>query len=155
MQSLDLKVPPTIVALLLAIAIAIWAVASGADLVAVPAFIRIAVAAVLAAMGGGFSLAGVLAFRRARTTVNPIKPETTTALVTGGVYRITRNPMYVGLLILLVAWAVYLPFTWALIGPILFMLYITRFQILPEERALLAMFGETFAAYQTRVRRWL
>jgi protein-S-isoprenylcysteine O-methyltransferase Ste14 len=98
---------------------------------------------------------GLLAFRAARTTINPMAPQRTRALVTGGVYRITRNPMYVGMALLLSAWAVALGSTWALAGPLGFMLFITRFQIRPEEQALHALFGETYAAYCRRVRRWL
>jgi protein-S-isoprenylcysteine O-methyltransferase Ste14 len=84
-----------------------------------------------------------------------MKPETATALVCGGVYTVTRNPMYLGLLVLLIAWAVYLSSAWALLGPLAFAVYITRFQILPEERALGTLFGAEYAAYRARVRRWL
>jgi protein-S-isoprenylcysteine O-methyltransferase Ste14 len=117
--------------------------------------IRIAAAATLAFVGGAFNVAGVLSFHRARTTLNPMSPEKASALVTTGVYRITRNPMYVGGAILLISWAVYLASAWALLGPILFALYITKLQILPEERALSAMFGSAFDAYRAQVRRWL
>jgi protein-S-isoprenylcysteine O-methyltransferase Ste14 len=63
--------------------------------------------------------------------------------------------MYLGLLCLLIAWAVYLPSLWAFAGPVLFVGYIGRFQIAPEERALSALFGAQYSAYQARVRRWL
>ena len=71
------------------------------------------------------------------------------------VYRYTRNPMYVGLLLLLVGWAAFLCAPWALAGPLAFHAYIERFQIVPEERALLSMFGESYGGYKARVRRWL
>jgi protein-S-isoprenylcysteine O-methyltransferase Ste14 len=106
-------------------------------------------------VGIGFSVGGVLAFRRARTTLNPTKPEQASSLVRSGVYRVTRNPMYVGLLCVLVAWAVFLSSAWALLGPLIFVLYIGRFQIAPEERALAKLFGSEFADYQAKVRRWL
>jgi protein-S-isoprenylcysteine O-methyltransferase Ste14 len=112
-------------------------------------------AAAIALMGIAFSGAGVLAFRRARTTVNPTRPEEATRLVRSGVYRITRNPMYVGLSCLLVAWAVFLSSLWALLGPLAFVLYIGRFQITPEERALAKLFASEYAAYRAEVRRWL
>jgi protein-S-isoprenylcysteine O-methyltransferase Ste14 len=112
-------------------------------------------AAAIALAGIAFSAAGVLAFRRARTTVNPTRPEEATQLVRSGVYRITRNPMYVGLACLLVAWAVFLSSPWALLGPLAFVLYIGRFQIAPEERALAKLFGSDYSAYQAEVRRWL
>ena len=102
-----------------------------------------------------FSAAGILSFRRARTTVNPTTPEAASFLVVSGIYRITRNPMYVGISLVLVAWAVFLSSAWALLGPAAFILYISRFQIAPEERALSKLFGAEYASYRARVRRWL
>ena len=113
------------------------------------------VAGALVVVGLAFDLLGLIAFRASRTTINPLRPERSTALVTGGVYRVTRNPMYVGMALLLLAWAVYLSSLLAFAGPVVFVLYITRFQIQPEERALQATFGEDFARYAARVRRWL
>ena len=75
--------------------------------------------------------------------------------MSSGVYRITRNPMYLGLLLILIAWAVFLSSAWLLLGPLTFVLYMNRFQIGPEERALSAMFGNSYAEYKARVRRWL
>lgn len=116
--------------------------------------VRIPLAAVLAVTGIGFDLAGIVAFRRARTTVNPLRPEKASTLVTDGVYGITRNPMYVGMACLLLAWACWLAGAWTFAGPVLFVAYITRFQIVPEERVLRERFGD-YAAYSSRVRRWL
>jgi protein-S-isoprenylcysteine O-methyltransferase Ste14 len=75
--------------------------------------------------------------------------------VATGVYSFTRNPMYLGMASILLAWAVLLASPWALLGPALFVAYITRFQIVPEERVLAKLFGESFAAYTRRVRRWI
>nr|WP_255612533.1 isoprenylcysteine carboxylmethyltransferase family protein [Alcanivorax sp. 1008] len=116
---------------------------------------RLIVAVVLVLMGAGVSLAGVVSFRRARTTVNPLKPEKTSSLVCSGIYRVTRNPMYLGFLLVLIGWAVMLGSAFAVLGPVLFVVYISRFQILPEERVLQNLFGDEFTAYQARVRRWL
>jgi protein-S-isoprenylcysteine O-methyltransferase Ste14 len=116
---------------------------------------RLAVALVLSAIGVVVAIGGVISFRRAETTVNPLKPETSAVLVSTGVYSFTRNPMYLGMVLVLVAWAVYLSSIWSLLGPALFTLYITRFQIVPEERVLDRLFGAPFAAYKKRVRRWL
>jgi protein-S-isoprenylcysteine O-methyltransferase Ste14 len=110
----------------------------------------------LVLVGLSFDLAGLLAFRASRTTVNPMRPERASALVTRGVYRITRNPMYVGMAFLLLAWGVYLAHWPALLlGPAAYVLYLNRFQIAPEERVLLGLFGEEYRAYMSRVRRWL
>jgi protein-S-isoprenylcysteine O-methyltransferase Ste14 len=153
MSSLELKIPPPAVAAV--VAVAMWGASRLAPLIQVPSALRLAAAAAIALVGIGFSAAGVLAFRRARTTVNPTTPEKATALVSSGAYRITRNPMYVGLAWVLVAWAVFLSSGWALLGVVAFVLYIGRFQIAPEERALAQLFGSEYAAYRARVRRWL
>ncbi|MDF1628399.1 MAG: isoprenylcysteine carboxylmethyltransferase family protein [Alcanivoracaceae bacterium] len=116
---------------------------------------RLVVAVVLVLMGAGVSLAGVVSFRRARTTVNPLKPEKTSSLVCSGIYRITRNPMYLGFLLVLIGWAVMLGSAFAALGPVLFVSYISRFQIVPEERVLASLFGDEFSAYRAKVRRWL
>ena len=84
-----------------------------------------------------------------------MKPQTTSSLVCSGIYRVTRNPMYLGLVFVLVAWAVFLSSAWALLGPMAFALYMNRFQIAPEERVLSSMFGASYSDYLSRVRRWL
>jgi protein-S-isoprenylcysteine O-methyltransferase Ste14 len=94
-------------------------------------------------------------FLQRRTTINPLKPASASTLVTGGIYRFTRNPMYLGLATLLLAWAIYLGSLAALAALPLFILYMNRFQIAPEERALEARFGAEYIAYRARVRRWL
>ena len=152
MSSLELRVPPPVVALL--VAAAVWGVVFLVPPSSVPSF-RVAVALGLAVVALAFSASGVLAFRRAKTTKNPMKPEAASSLVVTGVYRVTRNPMYVGLAFLLMAWAVFLWSAWALVGPLTFVAYISRFQIAPEERALAKLFGAEYVAYKARVRRWL
>jgi len=153
MPSLELKVPPPAVALV--VGLAMWWVTRYGVLEGVPPHWRIGAALIVAAIGAAFDVAGIIAFARAKTTVNPMKPEKSVALVRSGVYRITRNPMYVGMAFILLAWAVYLASLWALVGPLAFAAYITRFQIKPEERVLAGRFGDKFASYQARVRRWL
>ena len=153
MRALELKVPPPLVALL--IAAAMWGISLATPLTNVPARIRLGIAITIALTGVATAISGVAAFRRAKTTVNPLKPETSSSLVTSGIYRLTRNPMYVGLAMVLIAWAIFLSSAWTFLGPLVFVLYMTRFQIMPEERVLLGMFGETYSAYQAKVRRWL
>lgn len=153
MPSLDHKIPPPVVAAL--VGLAMWLVAPIGPALAVSPAARYVAASVLVAAGLAFDLLGLLAFRASRTTINPMKPQRASALVTGGVYRLTRNPMYVGLCLLLLGWAVYLSAPLPFAGPVIFVLYITRFQIQPEERVLGQLFGEDYAQYTTRVRRWL
>jgi protein-S-isoprenylcysteine O-methyltransferase Ste14 len=109
----------------------------------------------IASTGVAFSAAGIVQFHRSRTTVNPKKPETASVLVSSGVFKITRNPMYVGLALVLVGWAAFLSSPWTLVGPLAFGAYINRFQITPEERALSVLFGGEYSAYKATVRRWL
>lgn len=153
MRALELKIPPPLVALI--IAVTMWIARNVAPTLELSPATRIVAAGVVAVIGGYFSIAGTIAFRRARTTVNPLKPERASSLVTSGVYRITRNPMYVALALLLVAWGFYLSAPALLAGSALFVLYVTRFQIQPEERVLRRMFGNEYTSYTQRVRRWL
>ena len=105
-------------------------------------------------MGFITGVSGVVTFRNAKTTVNPLKPHAS-SLVTWGVYAISRNPMYLGGLIMLLGWAVFLSNPLAFLFLPVYVLYLNRFQIAPEERVLMSLFGETYAAYQVRARRWL
>jgi protein-S-isoprenylcysteine O-methyltransferase Ste14 len=150
---LELRIPPPVVGLI--VAGGMWIVAHLSAVLQLPNFVRLSLAVMLGAIGVAVAMGGVMSFRRAQTTVSPLKPETSAALVTTGVYSFTRNPMYLGMALALFAWAVYLSSSWALLGPVLFVLYITRFQIVPEERVLDRLFGAPFAAYKKRVRRWL
>lgn len=152
MHWLEHKIPPPLVAALAGVAMWFTAQASGGVTDSAP---RTAAAVLLALVGLAFDVAGLHAFRRARTTVNPLRPGGASALVVGGVYRATRNPMYVGLALLLLAWTVYLGAPLALLGVAAFVAYITRFQIVSEERVLAQKFGPEFGAYRSRVRRWL
>ncbi|WP_267270035.1 methyltransferase family protein [Pseudomonas protegens] len=153
MQALENKVPPPLVALVFG------GLMGGASL-GLPGFdlawgTRLLLALPLIGAGLLFVLAGGISFRRARTTVNPLKPEAASALVTSGIYRYTRNPMYVGFALWLLAWGLYLASPLVLLGVLGFVLYMNRLQIAPEERALGRLFGADFAAYRQRVRRWL
>jgi protein-S-isoprenylcysteine O-methyltransferase Ste14 len=84
-----------------------------------------------------------------------LHPENASALVTYGIYRLSRNPMYCGMAALLLAWAAYLQSPLSVLGIAVFVLYITQFQIKPEERTLEKLFGDAFLRYKSSVRRWL
>lgn len=153
MHGLELKVPPP--AVLLVTGALMWFVAR-----ALPQFGyvfpgRDLCAAAIACAGIITGAVGVIAFKRARTTLNPMKPELSASLVVSGIYARTRNPMYLGLLLILTGWAVYLSNILVFLLLPAFVLYLNRFQIEPEERALAKLFGQSFAAYQARSRRWL
>jgi len=153
MQVFELKVPPA--ALVVVFAVAMWAASTVFSAASFPLPGASIIAFALAFIGSGIAVAGVFAFRRHDTTVNPMKPETTATIVTAGIYCVTRNPMYLGIAFVLLGLAIYLANLAALLLVPAFIAYMTRFQIKPEERALLEKFGSNFADYMAAVRRWI
>ena len=153
MNALELKVPP--VAVVLLAGAAMWFVSAYAPSFAWQLPYQQAMALVLAAAGFVLAVLGVVSFRRAGTTVNPTKPQATSSLVSTGIYRFSRNPRYLGFLLALVGWAVFLANALAFILVPAYVMYMNRFQITPEEKALSVMFGTEFTAYQQKVRRWV
>ena len=153
MRVLELKVPPPIVALVTAVLM--WLISRSLPIFAFVFPARNAFAIGLVAVGFIIGILGVVTFRRAKTTVNPTKPQSSSSLVSWGVYRVTRNPMYLGGLLILIGWAIFLskPIAFLLLPG--YILYINLFQILPEERVLTTLFGPDFIAYKSRTRRWL
>jgi protein-S-isoprenylcysteine O-methyltransferase Ste14 len=153
MSSLELRIPPVVI--LLVMAVAMWLVARALPSwgVSVPARAWLAVA--LAVAGVAIALAGIREFRRARTTLHPQTPEQSSSVVRSGIYRYSRNPMYVGMLCVLVAWAAWLGNVASLLLAAAVVPYMNRFQIQPEERALLQKFGAEYAGYLRQTRRWL
>jgi protein-S-isoprenylcysteine O-methyltransferase Ste14 len=153
MDKLENRIPPPIVVLIFGALM--WTAAGNAHLHGAGGAIRIGLAGLVFAAGLIIAGSGVWAFRQAATTIDPIHIDAASTLVTAGIFRYTRNPMYVGFTTILVAWAILLSTPWALLGPVLFALFLTRFQIAPEERAMLAKFGTSYSEYQQKVRRWL
>jgi len=153
MNSLEHRIPPPLVMLLCAFAM--WQFARLLPPMEVADTVRLVLAGMFVIDGVFFCLAGVYCFRMAHTTIDPLHPAKASHLVTGGIYRVSRNPMYLGFAILLLAWAVFLASPWVLPGVPAFMAFISRFQIDPEERALETLFGDDFRDYRASVRRWL
>ncbi|MDX2037765.1 MAG: isoprenylcysteine carboxylmethyltransferase family protein [Isosphaeraceae bacterium] len=153
MNALETRIPPPL--LMLLIGIAMWGVSALTSPVLFDPALRLVAVGALTALALSFAGGGVLAFRQSKTTIDPIHPDRAATVVGHGVFRITRNPMYLGMTLLLLAWAALLASPWAMAGPILFPLYINRFQIIPEERALSEKFGAEYGEYLRRVRRWL
>lgn len=116
---------------------------------------RLPMAVLLALAGLALDVSGLIAFHRAKTTLNPRSPERSTSIVRSGPYRFTRNPMYLGLALMLLGFCAYLANPATVVAVAVFIAYITRFQIIPEERLLHAKFGESYAQYKRSVRRWL
>jgi len=150
---LENRIPPPIVAAFFGILM--WLSSLALPSTEISDELRFTVSIGVLVLGVIFCVAGVLSFRMAKTTVNPLQPEKATSLVDTGIYKITRNPMYFGFALFLLAWSVFLSAPVAVIGVVVFVLFMNRFQIGPEEKALTKIFGEEFETYQTRVRRWL
>ena len=153
MSSLELKVPP--LAQVAVFAALMWLAARAVPALAFALPGQLAAALLLVVAGALVAAAGVAAFRRARTPVDPRDPGKSKELVATGIYHASRNPMYLGFLLALAGWGVFLGNVLALAALPLFVAAMYRLQIAPEERMLRARFGESYARYQRSVRRWL
>jgi protein-S-isoprenylcysteine O-methyltransferase Ste14 len=152
-SGLELKVPPDVV--WLAAAALMWLASALTPTFALPLSLRIAAAVLFAILAVWTIIAARVTLGRAQTTWQPTSPERTSSLVTTGAYRFSRNPIYLGMLLGLVGWALLLASPLALIVSGGFALYVDRFQIGPEERTLSTLFGREYREYVTHVRRWL
>lgn len=153
MSALELKLPPPLVAVLSATLM--WGISRISGSVELEPLLRIALTALPALTGLILIAAAVRGLKQARTTVSPLHPEQTRTVVDSGVFAWSRNPVYLGLVLMVLAWAMWLQAPWALSGVALCWAWLTRFQIIPEERALGHQFGEDYQAYCRRVRRWI
>ncbi len=111
--------------------------------------------ALAGAVGIAIAVAAFARFRQAGTTVSPMDPSKASHLVTDGVFCFSRNPMYLGLVLLLIGWAVWLGSAGPWLIPPLFVIVITVVQIMPEEQALAQLFGEQYLSYRRSVARWI
>ncbi|KAF7781717.1 hypothetical protein PRUB_b1033 [Pseudoalteromonas rubra] len=150
---LDTRIPPVVVLLLHLILS--WGLVQLFGRVELGEGIRLCGAFLLSSVGVGVALAGVIAFRRHKTSVDPVHIDKASTLVTSGIYRITRNPMYLGFLCLLLAFNWYLAAPVGMLTALSFIAYLTRFQIKPEERFLLNSYGQAYRDFLTTTRRWL
>ncbi len=153
MSFLELRVPPLVV--VVTTALLMWVLADALPVLTLVLYGAVYIAVLLAAAGIAVVIAAALAFRRAGTTFDPLDPGGASALVTRGIFRISRNPMYLGFAMLLAAWAIYLANPASFLLVFGYIAYLTRYQIIPEERALEARFPEDFAEYSQKVRRWI
>lgn len=152
-MNLSLRVPPAVIVLI--IAALQWLAALVLPRWPGDFAWRTEVALVLLVCGIAIATFGVVTFRRARTSVNPMNPSLASSLVSNGIYRLSRNSMYLGFAIWLLAWSVLLGSLFSLFGVVVFVMWMNRFQIAPEEHALQRLFGETFERYRNEVRRWI
>ena len=150
---MKLRIPPPLVAFTFALAMWVTSVAtSGATLeseLLIPLSLLILVA------GLSVNTLALITFRRGKTTINPLKPDTASQLMRTGIYRLSRNPMYLGMLLMLCAWTIWLGNFVNVVTLPLFVWYMTKFQIIPEELALAELFPEEFSTFKAEVRRWI
>ncbi|MGH1487377.1 MAG: methyltransferase family protein [Cellvibrionaceae bacterium] len=153
MKYLKNKIPPPLVALLFGLLV--WQASKLSISLTITDEWRMGSTYTLIALGILFNLAAVISFKMAKTTVNPIRPESASSLVKSGIFKLSRNPMYVGMALFLAAWSAYLASPFSIILIIGFILYMTHFQIKAEEQALTILFGEEYLLYKQQVRRWI
>lgn len=153
MNALELKIPPPLQVIITATAMYGVSKTLPALKFSLSGSSKLAVG--LGVIGLSSAIMGVTQFKKAKTTSNPQALEKVSQLVTSGIYQYSRNPMYLGLVFILLGWALYLSHLLAFVLVLVFILYITRFQIQPEESVMMQKFGKSYQAYVSRVRRWL
>ena len=147
------KIPPPI--LLLITGTIMWFVAKSEFAYPISIPYPLALSVSLAAIGIAIASIAARQFSIAKTTINPLSPETATSLVDGGIFSVSRNPMYVGLLLVSIGWAVWLASLTNIAVIVLSVVVMTNLQIKPEEDALRKLFVEKYAEYCRNVRRWI
>lgn len=153
MRKLELRVPPVAV-FVLVVLLMYWLKGLTPTFKITVPLVEFVVAA-LTLLSGFIGIAGVYEFRKAKTTVNPVKPESASSVVNTGVFAYTRNPMYVALLLLIIALGLWWQHLSVIPCGALFISYMNRYQIKPEEHVLERLFGEDYLKYKNRVRRWI
>lgn len=153
LSKLELRIPPPLVMLLFMATVFGFDKMMPFNLFYLP-WLTYASVISLVVLGGVVALWGVKEFKEAQTTINPLKPESSSSLVTAGIYQYTRNPMYLGLLLILLSAVVYTQHPLGLVSTMGFVAYMNRFQIEPEEKMLVKLFGDEFVDYSNQVKRW-
>lgn len=153
MRFLELKIPPVVIVFLSGLAM--WGASNFAPMLDFSFSWSIYLALACLVAGVTICFAGVREFIKAQTTVNPRQPNNASRIVTSGIYRFSRNPMYLGFFFILSGWAIYLSNGLAVAILFGYVAYMNQFQIIPEEKALTAKFGAGFKSYKESVRRWL
>ena len=153
MSFLENKIPPPVV--LIVCLVLMWLISRETTSLVIDSEIKLLASSFMFFLGVSIAVAGIVSFRKAKTTVNPLKPEEATHLVVAGIFKYTRNPMYLGMLCVAIGMVFKLANLWAVVMVLAFYFYMNRFQITPEERAMQKLFGDQFASYTKRVRRWL
>ncbi|MDF2152356.1 isoprenylcysteine carboxylmethyltransferase family protein [Vibrio sp. CAU 1672] len=153
MIKLELRVPPVAV-FLLVVLLMYWLKGLTPSLMIRVPFVEYVVGG-LTLLSGYTGIAGVYEFCKLKTTVNPVKPESASFVVSSGIFNYTRNPMYFALLLLIIALGLWWQHLSVFLCSAVFVFYMNKFQIKPEEQVLERLFGEEYLKYKNRVRRWI
>lgn len=151
--NLELKIPPPIVAAISAFLM--WKMSHLSSMFSYDIGYKLEVCILIAMLGLLVDILAISRFMKAKTTVNPLKPGSASRLVKTGIYKYSRNPMYVGNFIILIAWGIWLGVPANISLLFVYVIYLTRFQIKPEEQALEATFKDEYRCYKEQVRRWI
>jgi len=149
---MELKVPPALV--FVCFGLMMYLLAKFLPIGYFDFFGRLLLTKILIGLGIVIALFALLQFRKASTTIDPTKPDKASNLVVNGIFKFSRNPMYLALLLLLLALGVFLGNAFNILIAAGFVSYMNRFQIIPEERILLNKFGRSFKDYCILTRRW-
>lgn len=152
-MNLNRKIPPPIIAI--TAGVLMYFISDVSPELGLPLESKKYLILLLLLVGVFFDVHALLLFKRNQTTVNPLVKGIANTLVVEGIYKLTRNPMYVGMVFFLLAWATYLNTILPLVVLGLFIIYLTKFQIIPEEQALESIFGDEYRQYIASTRRWL
>lgn len=150
---MNLLIPPPLVVAILAVAM--WGTNRVLEVGRITSTLQDPLAIALLIAATALMAAAVVPFVKKKTTINPLKPANASQLITGSVFRYSRNPIYLADLLLLAALAAWLGHVANIVWLVVFVLYMNRFQIRPEEAVLRTLFGTEYATYCARVRRWL
>ena len=94
-------------------------------------------------------------FIKSKTTVNPVKFVNVNKLVTSGIYKYSRNPMYLGMILIIISTSIFYLNYYSMVTPFIFHFWINRFQIKREEIFLKEKFGKEYLSYMSKSRRWI
>ena len=153
LKRLHLTVPPPVVAIVFGLMI--WRLSKALPVYDPDPNFRLIAALTLFGMAVTIDIWALLSFRKQKTTIDPRYPHKTSSIVTCGIYNYTRNPMYLGLVLVLSATSIYFTTLFGFFAVAAFILYMNDFQIRPEEEALEKQFGKEYLSYKSSVRRWI
>ena len=146
-----IKIPPPLIVLVLIISI--YFSSKKIDLINIP--FQLEISFFILSLGILVFINPVLKFIKSKTTINPIQFEETNILVTSGIFKYSRNPMYLGMLMIILSTSIFYLNIYSILTPLLFIIWINKFQIKREEEFLTEKFGDEYLSYKKKTRRWI